>query len=73
MENIYKIMFAAGLVYTVISLVLTGVMGVSHLSSHIGGHDLGSHDFGNHHSTDNTHGGGHDTMGSHNFPGFWYW
>lgn len=52
MEYIYKIMFAAGIVYTVISLVLTGVLGLSHLSSHVGGHfggsDVGGHDMGQH-------------------------
>jgi membrane protein implicated in regulation of membrane protease activity len=48
MEYAYKIMFAAGIVYTLISLVLTGVLGISHLSSHIGSH-IGSHDMGGHH------------------------
>jgi membrane protein implicated in regulation of membrane protease activity len=41
-------MFAAGIVYTVISLVLTGVLGISHLSSHVGS-DFGGSDVGGHH------------------------
>jgi hypothetical protein len=58
MEYLYKIMFAAGIVYTVISLVLTGVLGISHLSSHVGSHfggsDLGGNDLGHHADTTNS-------------------
>ena len=39
-------MFSAGLVYSVISLVLTGVMGLSHLTSHIGGSGISGHHAG---------------------------
>jgi membrane protein implicated in regulation of membrane protease activity len=60
MENVYKIMFAAGIVYTVVSLILTGVLGVSHLSSHVGSH-LGSHNAGGHHL--GHHAGSHGDLG----------
>lgn len=67
MDYAYKIMFAAGLVYTVISLILTGVLGISHLTSHIGGHDLAGHHMGHHPGHDLSHG---DPGASHDMSQF---